>query len=732
MVASESREAALSEFRYKAFISYSHQDEAVARWLHRALETYRPPRGALPDHRADRKYPLSPIFRDREELVASSSLSDSIRKAIADSEFLVVVCTPAARESHWVEQEILEFKRQHPSDRVIAVIPPRTSQHCFPDALEREVLPSGEYGPHTAEPLAADLRGDRGARRLGFLKLAAAMLQVDLDRLLKREVRRRHRFLRVVTAASVTGMVVLGWLTFTAVSERRAADESRVAAEQALRLADQRRQESEELVEFMLGDLRDRLEPVGRLDVLDAVGAKALDYYAAQDQDRLGPDSLGRRARALHLLGEIQDLKGDSEAALALFRQAAESTGKLLQSEPRNQQRIFDHAQSQFWVGMVALQRGDYPDARQAFHRYLQLAQRLVALDAENPDWRLEVFYAYQALGGLAMEREAWEQAQGHFRDAFDELGRLDSTGDKYLYEFASLHSWLSYVYGMQKKFRLSQIHNGHEIGVWERKLDLDSQDYVALRQLVVARRGAAQLALIEGNTEGALEALVKIADIADRLISHEAENTLNLQQRVHVTMDLAEVHLLRGDTVQASHSVRTCLSQVSGLVDLDPTNVIWRVELDWQCRYLDARLAQMDQDAARAQLQLSSYYDELLSHYHNGSDNKDLILLWGNTNLLLGNIVYTQGRPASAQDYWQQSKAALGGDKEALEPGRLVSLIAVLNRLGERAQAEELVAYLSSKDYRHPEFIRARVSPGVSAAEIRTETLKKKEDLNG
>ena len=139
-------------------------------------------------------------------------------------------------------------------------------------------------------------------------------------------------------------MLILGWLTFTAVTERRSADEARIAAEQALQLADQRRQESEELVEFMLGDLRDRLEPGGRLDVLDAVGAKALDYYAAQDQDRLGPDSLGRRARALHLLGEIQDLKGDSEAALALFRQAAESTGKLLQSEPRNQQRIFDHA----------------------------------------------------------------------------------------------------------------------------------------------------------------------------------------------------------------------------------------------------------------------------------------------------------------------------------------------------------------------------------------------------
>ena len=32
------------EYRYWAFISYSHQDEAWARWLHGALETYRVPR----------------------------------------------------------------------------------------------------------------------------------------------------------------------------------------------------------------------------------------------------------------------------------------------------------------------------------------------------------------------------------------------------------------------------------------------------------------------------------------------------------------------------------------------------------------------------------------------------------------------------------------------------------------------------------------------------------------
>ena len=51
-----------AEFKYRAFISYSHADEEWAKWLHKALETYRVPKrlvgretefGPVPDaHRA--------------------------------------------------------------------------------------------------------------------------------------------------------------------------------------------------------------------------------------------------------------------------------------------------------------------------------------------------------------------------------------------------------------------------------------------------------------------------------------------------------------------------------------------------------------------------------------------------------------------------------------------------------------------------------------------------------
>ena len=94
---------------YRAFISYSHSDEHWARWLQRALEKYRLPKTFRPSH-PELPTRLYPIFRDRDELASAHDLSESIRQAMDDSDALIVICSPAARASHWVNQEILRFR----------------------------------------------------------------------------------------------------------------------------------------------------------------------------------------------------------------------------------------------------------------------------------------------------------------------------------------------------------------------------------------------------------------------------------------------------------------------------------------------------------------------------------------------------------------------------------------------------------------------------------------------
>src|SRR5207248_9413666 len=105
-------------------------------------------------------------------------------------------------------------------------------------------------------------RIDGEARRTGFLKLVAGMLGVGLDELVQRETSRRHRRLGYLAAASLAGMAVTSTLAVTAIQARDAASEQR--------------REAEGLIGFMLGDLKDKLEPIGKLDALDGVGARVL------------------------------------------------------------------------------------------------------------------------------------------------------------------------------------------------------------------------------------------------------------------------------------------------------------------------------------------------------------------------------------------------------------------------------------------------------------------------
>lgn len=90
-----------SPFHYKAFLSYSHRDAKWGAWLHRAIENYRvPPQIRATGAAGD--VSLKPVFRDREELSTSADLTSAIREALAESEYLVVICSPHSAQSPWV------------------------------------------------------------------------------------------------------------------------------------------------------------------------------------------------------------------------------------------------------------------------------------------------------------------------------------------------------------------------------------------------------------------------------------------------------------------------------------------------------------------------------------------------------------------------------------------------------------------------------------------------------
>ena len=152
-------------FKYRAFISYSHSDEKWARWLHHNLETYRIPKhlvgtetefGPIPER-------FAPVFRDREELASATNLGTTLIAALEQSACQIVICSPKAAKSRWVNEEILTFKRLGREHRIFCLIVagepgasgnPETAAHeCFPNALIYKLGADGQlsYGAQRAD-----------------------------------------------------------------------------------------------------------------------------------------------------------------------------------------------------------------------------------------------------------------------------------------------------------------------------------------------------------------------------------------------------------------------------------------------------------------------------------------------------------------------------------------------------------------------------------------------------
>ncbi|MGD9688329.1 MAG: TIR domain-containing protein [Phycisphaerales bacterium] len=233
-------------FRYDAFISYRHvePDRRWAKWLHGALETYRVPRELVKQGFPAR---LTRVFRDEDELPANADLSTQITTALDESKFLIVVCSPRAPASRWVNAEVEHFRRLGRHDRILALLIEGEPRESFPPALteiRRTVIDTSAGGAATereqieeVEPLAADVRPTRSDTRAHVLRgharlrIMACILGCRFDDLRQREAERRVRRARQIGAALAVLVLIMGALAAYAFAQRAEADRQRRSAQ---------------------------------------------------------------------------------------------------------------------------------------------------------------------------------------------------------------------------------------------------------------------------------------------------------------------------------------------------------------------------------------------------------------------------------------------------------------------------------------------------------------------
>ena len=664
--------------RFRAFLSYSHADTEWARWLLRRLETYRVPSRLVgtPGTHGEIGKRLGTFFRDRDELPSSGDLGTTIRAALGESAALIVVCSPAAAQSRWVNAEVEAFRASGRGDRVLCFVvagepgSADPARECFPPAL----LAAASDG-RVIEPLAADARREGDGRDRAFLKLVAGLLGVGYDTLARREAQRRQRKWTMVAAASLAGMAIALGLAATAWVSRN----------DALR----RQAQAEDILGFMLGDLRKKLDTVGRLDLMRAVDDKATTYFATLDPRDLSDRALEEQARSLTGIGQVRLNEGKHDAAMVAFREAHARSTALHQRAPDHGQRLFDLAQAEFWIGFVALEQGRYDEAGVWFRKYRDSAIRLAAMDRGNFDWQREVAYGHHNLAALDERLGRYPEAERAFREelALYRIWTPQRPHDTALrFEAANVASWLGTLSARQGKLADAEAFFTEQLAGMQRNLAAEPANAKWQDLRINALYLLVEAQALRGRRE-AVSNILAATTSADALARQDPANNLWQtppaicrwwQAQLSATSDPAAAIRLADEAAVLLTRARAA----------EPKNE--RV-LRWlaMARNLQAQLALANGDSRAARAHATDAQAILEPAWKNGP-NEALRLVLAHNRILAGESAQAAGDDAAARADWRRAERLLATDaRGALPFERLDPLVRTLLHLDRANEAK-------------------------------------------
>src|SRR5262245_56004235 len=142
---------------YDAFISYSHAaDGRLAPALQRGMQ-----RLAKPWYRVR----ALRVFRDESALSANPHLWSSIQDALDDADWFLLLASPEAAASEWVNRELRHWLEHRSADRILVVLTDGTFDWTGHE-LAGSAVPGVLEGAFTEEPRHVDLRWARTATDL--------------------------------------------------------------------------------------------------------------------------------------------------------------------------------------------------------------------------------------------------------------------------------------------------------------------------------------------------------------------------------------------------------------------------------------------------------------------------------------------------------------------------------------------------------------------------------------
>ena len=404
-------------------------------------------------------------------------------------------------------------EQEPPAPRLLNPALPRDLETICLKCLAKEA--SRRYA--TAGELAADL-----GRFLGHEPIRA---RPTTGR--ERAVRWARRNPVVASLTTLVGLLLITVAVVSVFAARR--QEQNRLAESGLRMeAETRLRQGERLINFMLGDLVDRLEPVGRLDVLESAISQVDQFYAQIPPDHLSPESQRHRANTLFQFGGIRSAQGRLPEAVTNYLAAIAGYAAIVSAHPTNLQWRYELSRVRNDLGIAYARQHDYTNGPAVFAQTLQEREALLALEPTNITW-------LTSCGATAQNLATIQRRLGQFEAAAENLQRAER----------AFRAWIKADPGsLSAKERLATIRGStgqllvsrhqpkaateayaDQIALLHEVLKPDPHHRTRQAALVLALSYLAECQMGQSNALAALPSLKEGVLLGEELVAHDPAN---------------------------------------------------------------------------------------------------------------------------------------------------------------------------------------------------------------
>jgi tetratricopeptide (TPR) repeat protein/class 3 adenylate cyclase/tRNA A-37 threonylcarbamoyl transferase component Bud32 len=511
---------------------------------------------------------------------------------------------------------------------------------------------------------------ERAAYRRGILRTAGLALVVIglVSGLAAYAFFQRHEALRQRKAAEVQGQIAnvqrlkAEEQTRAAEEQARIAETQRHSAVASEKRANDARDQADGLINFMLYDLRDKLQPIGRLDVLDDVAKKAKEYLDNLPKELVTPSRLEQQATMLSNLGDVLVAQGKLQEALEAYQRDLAISKRLTEQDKTDSGWQGDLAVSYAKVGDVLVAQGKLQEALEAYQQSLTIFKRSAEQDESNTGWQRDLSVSYDRVGDVLL-------AQGKLQDALDlyqqelaiaqRLAEQDKTNFGWQHDLAVSYEKVGNV--LMARGKLQEALDGYQqsLAIMKRLAEQDKTNSGWQRDLSVGYAKIGDVLVAQGKLQEALQAYQQSLAIMKRLAEQDKTNSGWQCDLASSAETVGNVLMGQGKFQDALEAYQQDLAIMERLAEQDKANSDWQYDLVGSYGKIgDVLMAQGEfQEALEAYQQSLAIMKRLAEQDKTNSGwQRDLSFSYAK----IGDVLVAQGKLQEAPEAYQQSLAIM------------------------------------------------------------------------